>query len=247
MPWRRTRVPYRILVSEVMLQQTSVERVIPKYGPFLKAFPGMRALAESTVEEVLGAWKGLGYNRRALALRNAARTLAEEHGGRLPKAVDELCSLPGIGRATASSVLVFSFNLPLVFIETNIRRVFIHFFFPRSRSVGDSAILPLVEKTLDRKNPREWYYALMDYGAYLRRSVSNPNLRSSSYARQAPFEGSLRQLRGRVLDVMLSLRGADAAGIQRALAREDLRLGRALSELVSEGFLREKNGRYFFR
>ncbi len=247
MPWRRARTPYRILVSEVMLQQTGVRRVLAKYGEFLAAFPSLRALADARVEEVLAIWKGLGYNRRALALREAARWIRDRHAGRIPRTVEELSALPGIGRATASAVIVFSFNIPLAFIETNIRRVFIHFFFPEGRDIADSALLPLVEKTLDRENPREWYYALMDYGASLRSADGNPNTRSAVYTRQSPFQGSLRQLRGRVLDVMLALRRADQRAIRRALPVPDPRLGRALRELVAEGFLREKDGRYFFR
>jgi A/G-specific adenine glycosylase len=247
MPWRKTRRPYRILVSEIMLQQTGVGRVLPKYRQFLKAFPSMRSLAESNVEEVLNVWKGLGYNRRALALRDTARIVQQKHGGRIPRTLDQLSSLPGIGQATASAILVFSFDLPISFIETNIRRVFIHFFFPRTRSVSDSKILPLVEKSMDRKNPREWYYALMDYGTFLRGLGANPNLRSAGYARQAPFEGSLRQLRGRLIEIMLLRRSAEKKDIEKALSEADPRLRKALSQLVAEGFLREKNSRYFFR
>jgi A/G-specific adenine glycosylase len=247
MPWRKTRVPYRILVSEVMLQQTNVPRVLSKYREFLRAFPSFRALARSEVGEVLSVWKGLGYNRRALALREAARIVHETYRGRLPRTVDELASLPGLGRATASSVLVFSFNIPVPFIETNIRRVFIHFFFPRSRNVPDSQLLPLVEKTMDMKNPRDWYYALMDYGAMLLGAGVNPNLRSTVYVRQSPFEGSFRQLRGRVLDVVLALRTATGKEIRAALKEPDRRLGRALGQLVAEGFLSKRGDRYFFR
>jgi len=230
-----------------MLQQTGVARVLPKYREFLRAFPSIRSLAGSSVEEVLSVWKGLGYNRRALALRDAARTTLEKHHGRIPRELNELAALPGVGPATASAVLVFSFDLPIVFIETNIRRVFIHFFFPNAEGVTDAEILPLVRLTLDRKNPREWYYALMDYGAFLRGSGGNANLRSAAYARQSPFEGSLRQLRGRVLDVMLALRSAETQDIQQALPQPDPRLGQALRQLVAEGFLQEKDGRYFFR
>jgi A/G-specific adenine glycosylase len=230
-----------------MLQQTTVSRVLPKYNEFLRAFPSMRALAHSSIEEVLSVWKGLGYNRRALALRNAARIIQQEHGGRMPRTVEELASLPGLGRATASSILVFSFNTPIAFIETNIRRVFIHAFFPRAHKVPDSRIFPFVEKTLDRKNPREWYYALMDYGAWMRGAVENPNRRSAIYTRRSPFEGSLRQLRGRVLNVMLRLSSASANQIERALGKKDSRLATALSQLLSEGFLQEKGGRYSFK
>ena len=230
-----------------MLQQTSVPRVLPKYHEFLKAFPSIRRLASSSVEEVLSVWKGLGYNRRALALREAARGIVEKHGARVPQSTDELARLPGIGPATAASVVVFSFNVPIVFIETNIRRVFINFFFPNESAVTDAEILPLVRSTLDKKNPREWYYALMDYGAFLRGATANPNLRSAAYVRQSRFEGSLRQLRGRVLEVMLALRSARLESILQALPNRDPRLAQALGQLVAEGFLQEKNGRYFFK
>ncbi|HVP19430.1 MAG TPA: A/G-specific adenine glycosylase [Spirochaetia bacterium] len=240
-------IPYRILVSEFMLQQTGVTRVLSKYREFLEAFPSMRALAEASVQDVLAVWKGLGYNRRALALRETARIIRERHRGRIPRTVDELSALPGIGRATASAIIVFSCNIPLVFIETNIRRAYIHAFFPECRNVADSDLLPLVAKTLDRENPREWYYALMDYGASLRNVGGNPNRRSAAYARQSPFEGSLRQLRGQVLEVMLALRGADATQVEQALPKPDKRLNTALGQLVDEGFLRERKGRYFFR
>ncbi len=247
MPWRETRVPYRILVSEFMLQQTGIERVRTKYAAFLHAFPGFRALAAASVEEVLAAWKGLGYNRRALALREAARRIVETHHGRMPRTVETLMELPGIGHATASAVLVYSFNSPLPFIETNIRRVFIHFFFPRGRRVTDAKLMPLVEKTLDKDDPREWYYALMDYGAMLGKTSMNANTRSARYRMQAAFEGSLRQLRGKILAAMLERGPATEAQIARAIGSADERLGRALAQLVDEGFLLRRGRRYSFR
>lgn len=247
MPWRNTRVPYRILVSEVMLQQTSVERVVKKYADFIRAFPGFRALAEASVAEVLAAWKGLGYNRRALGLREAARIITEKHHGRMPRTVEMLTGLPGIGRATASAVLVYSFNSALPFIETNVRRVFIHFFFPRSRGVTDVRLMPLVESTLDRDNPREWCYALMDYGAMLGKAGANANTRSARYRTQPAFEGSVRQLRGKILAVILERGPVTEAQIAREAGGADDRLGRALSQLVGEGFLRRDGRRYSFR
>ena len=178
MPWRSRRSPYRVLVSEVMLQQTGVPRVIPKYLEFIRTFPSLRSLAGASVGEVLAVVEGTRLQQAGprAALRGGHHV--REHSGRMPRTVEELSGLPGLGRATASAFLVFSFNVPLVFIETNIRRVFIHFFFPGSKSVTDSRILPLVEKTLDRAEPREWYYALMDYGAMLGRSGENANRKS---------------------------------------------------------------------
>jgi A/G-specific adenine glycosylase len=168
LPWRRTRDPYHILVSEVMLQQTQVARVLKKYDQFLTAFPTVLSLSGATAAEVLGIWQGLGYNRRALALHQAARTIVSEHQGAVPRSPVELRRLPSIGPATAAAVCVFACDLPLPFIETNIRSAVIHFFFQERASVPDADILPVIELTLDRENPRDWYYALMDYGAWYR-------------------------------------------------------------------------------
>jgi A/G-specific adenine glycosylase len=247
MPWRKTRSAYRILVSEVMLQQTGVDRVTSKYKNFLRAFPGFRSLAGASVKETLAAWKGLGYNRRALALRETARIISKELHGRIPRTVEGLMELPGIGRATASAVLVYRFNVPLPFIETNIRRVFLHFYFPTGRRIKDARIMPLVEKTLDKDNPREWYYALMDYGAMLGKTQENPNRRSAHYKKQAAFAGSLRQLRGRILAALLERGAATALQIGRAIEASDRLRDEAISQLVAEGFLARKGRRYYFR
>jgi A/G-specific adenine glycosylase len=232
-----------------MLQQTSVARVAGQWPAFLLKFPSFRQLAASSVEQVISAWKGLGYNRRALALRESARRITSELHGRLPRTAGELMELPGVGPATAAAVIVYTWNIPLVFIETNIRRVFLHTFFRDQDDVPDGLILPLVEKAVDKENPREWYYALMDYGAWLgaeRSGSGNPNRRSRRYKVQSPFEGSLRQLRGRVLEVILEKKAASMTQIQ-ALLDEDPRLSVALQQLVDEGFLRLGGGRYSFR
>lgn len=145
LPWRRTRDPYAILVSEVMLQQTQVPRVIPKYEEFLASFPTVLDLARATIAEVLCVWQGLGYNRRALALQKAAQSIVTDHSGLVPDSPALLRALPGIGPATAAAVCVFSYDRPLVFIETNIRAAYIHFFFQECVSIPDAAILPLVD------------------------------------------------------------------------------------------------------
>jgi A/G-specific adenine glycosylase len=248
MPWRSNRTPYRVFVSEIMLQQTSVPRVTRQYPAFISAFPSFRQLAAASVEQVMAAWKGLGYNRRALALRQSAMRIISTFHGRMPRTVEELVQLPGVGQATAAAIIVYTFNLPLVFIETNIRRVFLHTFFPDREGVPDSHIVPLVEKTLDRENPRDWYYALMDYGTALgtARGSANPNRKSRAYKVQSRFEGSLRQLRGRILDVILREKAA-SVGRMRRLLDADPRLTEALRQLLDEGFLRHENGRYSFR
>jgi A/G-specific adenine glycosylase len=226
-----------------MLQQTGTSRVLGKYERFLEAFPDLHSLARASLGKILRVWKGLGYNRRALALSRIAKTLEQEHGS-VPKRLEDLLALPGIGKATAASILVFAHNIPLPLIETNVRRVFIHFFFPGAMKVRDSEILPLVEKTLDMKNPRKWYYALMDYGAMLKREMENPNSRSAHYRRQAPFEGSVRQIRGRILDILLKNGSATEAGIFLALDGDPAVTGPVLQRLAVEGFVVRRGSRY---
>ncbi len=248
MPWRSHRSPYRIFVSELMLQQTGISRVMAHYDRFLRAFPSFEALARAPLPELLVVWKGLGYNRRALALRESARIVVERHRGRLPRTLAALLELPGVGPATAGAVLAYAFDQPVGFIETNVRRVFLHFFFPRSSQVSDRSIMPLVERTMDRRRPREWFYALMDYGAMLARATPNPNRRSRSYARQPPFAGSRRQLRGKVLAALLKLGTGTRRQIEAETGGADPRMTEVLASLVAEGFLRTRrqNSRVLF-
>ncbi len=229
-----------------MLQQTGTGRVLPKYPVFVREFPDPATLARAPVREVLRIWKGLGYNRRALFLREAARRMVREHGGRVPRTREELIRLPGVGPATAAAVLVFSRGEPVPFIETNIRRVFLHCFFPGAGAVSDAEILPLVDKTMDRDDPREWFYALMDYGATLKSAEANPNRRSAHYHRQSRFEGSPRQLRGLILSVLLERGAATEAEIAQALERET-EVPQALEGLEKEGFLARTGTRYRLR
>ncbi len=243
-PWRETHDPYRVLVSEIMLQQTQAARVEEKYNRFIIRFPDFHSLAGATLRSVLEEWQGLGYNRRALMLHRLAQQVVKEHGGILPGDRDMLMELPGIGPYTAGAVGAFAFNIPAVFIETNIRRVFLHFFFPGETSVSDSEILPLVEKTADRKDPRSWYYALMDYGAVLKKEVTNPNRRSRHYALQSPFEGSRRQLRAGLLRKVLQNPGSTAAYLARLCSIKTASAREILHELADEGFLVMDKGRY---
>jgi len=244
LPWRKTENPYHIFVSEIMLQQTQVERVIQKYAHFISVFPDFPSLARSALKDVLSAWQGLGYNRRALALVRTAHAIMTEYGGILPYGVDTLVKLPGIGKTTAASMYVFAFNKPAVFIETNIRRVFIHRFFADHDNVNDREILPLVEKTLDRSHPRLWYYALMDYGAMLKKLIQNPNRKSSHYRKQPPFEGSDRQMRGEILRVLLRDAPLSTADIAKTICIARKRLTLTLARLEQEGFIKVHGGTY---
>ena len=187
-PWRKTRDPYKILVSEIMLQQTQAPRVIEKYTSFLQRFPTIEKLARAPRTKVLKEWQGLGYNRRGLALKNTAEIIMSDFKGKIPKDYNALLSLPGVGPATAGDIMAFAWNIPAVVIETNIRTVFLHYFFPEKNSVPDNELLPLITKSLPADNAREWYYALMDYGAMLKKKLPNPSRRSRHYAQQSPFK-----------------------------------------------------------
>jgi A/G-specific adenine glycosylase len=238
-PWRdygAHDLAYRVLVSEVMLQQTQVARVAAKFPAFVGAFPTLAALARAPLSRVLGAWQGLGYNRRAKHLREAALRVVTDHGGELPRDPDLLAALPGIGRNTAAAICVYAFNLPFAFVETNIRTVFIHFFFARRRKVGDRAILALVESTMPRRDPRRWFNALMDYGAMLKEEHGNLSRRSAGHRPQPRFEGSDRQIRGRVLALLLE-RSRGTGAIVKALGLPPDRVGRMLRRLADEGLV----------
>lgn len=244
MPWRETTDPYRILVSEVMLQQTQVGRVVEKFQRFIAAFPDISSLGRASLHEVLSIWQGLGYNRRALALKAIATQVVEEHGGVFPQSLTDLMRLKGVGRSTAGAIMAFAFNNPVVFIETNIRTVFIHHFFADDGPVRDAQILPFIEATLDRKNPRVWYWALMDYGAMLKKNGLDMNGKSFGYQRQSPFHGSSRQIRGRILKVVVSTPGLTEPEIVRGTGFSPECVGEGVERLMAEGFIVCEAGRY---
>ena len=250
LPWRKTKDPYKILVSEMMLQQTQVARVIPKYESWMKKFPNLRMLAKASIKDVLKEWQGLGYNRRALYLKKTAekldlraRSLSEAHkrenpiiSAVFPSDLYELQKFPGIGQSTAGAIMAFAYNQPVVFIETNIRSVFIHHFFPKARKVSDEKIIPLIEKTVDRKNPREWYYALMDYGVYLKSTGANPSRKSKHHTKQLAFKGSNRELRAHILREIISKPCTEKEVIKK-FPKTPHDITKILSSLVTEGFI----------
>ena len=247
LPWRRTHDPYKILLSELMLQQTQVKRVFEKYKEFLRRFPTIQSVARAPLRAILEQWQGLGYNRRALSLKRLAITLVDRYGGRIPRDIEVLKALPGVGAATAGAVCAFAFDKPVVFIETNIRSVFIHFFFRDRGEVKDSEILPLIAQTLDAKRPRQWYYALMDYGASLKERHPNPGRRSAHYTRQSPFEGSLRQVRGMILRTLVKQPGISEPALVKAINRDAVMVRQVLKRLRTEGFIVKKRKRFFIR
>jgi len=236
-PWRSNHSPYSIVVSEIMLQQTQTDRVLKKYEHFLSSFPSFESLAQASLKEVLAAWQGLGYNRRGLALQSIAQIIIREYAGNLPNNPTVLINFPGIGKATASSICAFAFNMPTLFIETNIRTVFIHFFFKDRGDIKDSEIMPLIEASVDFRNPREWYYALMDYGVMLKKSLPNPSRKSAHHTKQSKFEGSDRQIRGMILKILTSQSHCTLDELCSLIPRETERIQKALRELKDEKFI----------
>ena len=273
LPWRRTYDPYAIWISEVMLQQTQVSRVDGRWQRWLEHFPTVDALAAAAPSDVLEEWQGLGYNRRALAVHRAAQAISEA-GGVFPQDQKELVKLPGIGPATAAGIRAFAFNLHGVYLETNVRTVFLHELYPQVEGVPDSELIPLVELTCpasvstiagtDTANavtaeltPRSWYYALLDYGAYLKKTIPNPSRRSKSHVKQSRFEGSHRQKRAELLRVLLTHKdegGAEFETLHQELCQIEVHAGREtldeqvtlglLEELAKEGFC-QKNDEYW--
>ncbi len=251
LPWRYIDDPFAVLVSEVMLQQTQVARVEGYWRRFLDAFPTIDALASAAVSDVLVMWQGLGYNRRALALKRTADWCSENRAGTLPETYDELLALPGIGPATAAGVMAFAHNQPSCYVETNVRTVFLHELFPAAEQVRDRELEPFVRDAATcafaQVDPRTWYYALLDVGAYLKTVTVNPSRRSAHYARQKAFEGSHRQKRSLVLQQVLAHdKGITLDGVFKRLYEAETAAGRdgvardeflaIVDELCREGF-----------
>lgn len=241
MPWRQDTRGYAVLVSELMLQQTQVARVVPKFAAFVARFPDERALAQASLGEVLALWQGLGYNRRAKFLWEAAKMIVEEFTGNFPATEAELVRLPGVGKNTAGAILAYAFNQPSVFVETNIRTVYMHHFFAGQEVVSDAEIMQKVATTLDRERPREFYWAVMDYGAALKATGVRTNARVKGYIKQGRLEGSVRQVRGRIIAV-LTEHGALGDEELRQVMRADERYARAMTGLKKDGLIAETDG-----
>lgn len=259
LPWRNLDDAFSVLVSEVMLQQTQVVRVMDYWPRFMRRFPTIDALAAAASYDVLALWQGLGYNRRALGLKRTADVCAAQWQGRLPSTVDELVRLPGVGPATAAGVVAFAYNEPAVYVETNVRTVFLHELFPEREGVTDKELAPYVRDAGGAAarvgvSPRVWNYALLDYGAHLKARHPNPSRRSAHYARQGAFAGSHREKRSYVLQCVLARpEGIERVEVKSALDEHERQSGRdglddeafeaIVDELRAEGFFRLSGGR----
>jgi A/G-specific adenine glycosylase len=237
--WRHVDNPYFVLVSEIMLQQTQTQRVITKYEKFIAAFPNFESLAAASLRDVLLVWQGLGYYRRARFLYQLAHIVVNDHGGVLPQDPKILQTLPGIGPNTAGSMCAFAFNKPVIFIETNIRTVFIDSFFRDQESVNDKELLPLIASTVDHDNPREWYYALMDYGVFLKSRKINPSRKSAHYNKQSKFDGSDRQIRAKIVKFITEHENVSHHDVLSMVDGDVKRVEKIIDKLVAEDFIKK--------
>lgn len=251
-PWRSPEPdPYAVLVSEVMLQQTQAPRVAPIFEAFMASFPDVRALSSAARAEVLRAWAGLGYHRRALALREAARAIVREHGGEVPREVDALRALPGVGPYTAAAVASIAFGVPVAAVDTNVRRITARVVHGAEADEIPHARLQVdADAMVDPASPGEWNQALMDLGRFVCRPMPRcdecplrPACRFArggrephpSGRRQAPFEGSVRQARGRVLAALRDHGGASVQELASTTRMPVGRISRAASDLAIDG------------
>jgi A/G-specific adenine glycosylase len=244
LPWRKTHDPYKILVSEMMLQQTQVERVIPYYTAWIRRYPNAKILAAASLADVLRSWQGLGYNRRAKFLHAASVEIVEKYSGKIPQDAAVLESIWGIGAYTSRAVMTFAFNHDAVFIETNIRTAVIHHFYNDKDDVTDEEIAQVLKRVLPRGRAREWYSALMDYGAHLKRSGVRINARSKTYTKQAAFKGSSREIRGAILRTLSQKRSTTSALASLFPEKRAEEVAGQLERLTKEGLI-QKQGAYY--
>lgn len=239
--WRNTSDPYAIVVSEIMLQQTQVKRVITKFDEWMSVFPDWNTLNKASLQNILQVWQGMGYNRRAKALRDIAQLVMNNHDGKLPRDPNILKTFPWIGPHTAGSICAFAFNMPTVFIETNVRTVYLYHFFKNKAGISDKQLEPIVTQTVYKKNPRIWYNALMDYGTKIKTEHPNPNRNSKHYTKQSKFEGSNRQIRGTILK-HLTQSPHTTHSLSKKITPDKSRLYTIIKKLLKDGMI-SKQGR----
>jgi A/G-specific adenine glycosylase len=239
MPWRDDPSFYHVLVSEIMLQQTQVTRALVKFAEFMEAFPTVEALAEATLADVLRVWSGLGYNRRAKFLWQAAQQVVANGQ---PHSAKDLERLAGVGKNTAGAIMNYVYEVATPFIETNIRTVYIYHFFADSVEVSDKELYELVTATMDTEQPRQWFWALMDYGAYLKSTRGALLSQSKHYKRQSPLKGSVREVRGQIVRQLTKspMQEADL----RSVINADGRFEAALAGLINDGLVQVDNTAY---
>ena len=241
LPFRMINNPYLVTVSEIMLQQTQVDRVIPKYENWIKQFPDWKTLSKSSNKSILTYWSGLGYNRRALYLKEIAQIIVKNHNGKMPPDIKTLQSFPGIGKYTSHAILIFAFDKRVAAVDTNIRKVLLHEFnLPPETSEKD--IQSLADLVLPKTKIKEWHYALMDYAKTLPQDV---HIKYQTKYKQSKFEGSLRQIRGEIIRQLTKNRFTTIQQISAILKRNDVDIQKAITTLVNENMIQVKNKKIY--
>ena len=240
LPWRNTTDPYKILISELMLQQTQVSRVINYYDKWIKQWPTIDLLAQASRKDVLKAWMGLGYNTRGINLHRSAQKIVNDYNGDLLETMKNYKEIPGIGKYTSRAVQIFSTNADIVTVDTNIRRILISEFH-LSEDVTDKELWQLAEQTLPTGRSREWHNALMDYGALF---LTAKKTGIQPKTKQSRFEGSDRQIRAQILRQLME-KTVSLSELQKIFEIEQNRLQQILDKMVKENIIfRDNNGFY---
>lgn len=238
-PWRETTDPYLIMVSEIMLQQTQASQVSSKYSEFVEKFPTAKKLAIASKADILTIWSGLGYNRRALWLQEAARTISEL--GDFPQTPEELIKLKGIGAYAARSILIFAFNFDIATVDTNIRRILIAENFAYEET-SEKQLFEIATELLPLGKSRDWHNALMDYGATF---LTSRKAGISPTSKHICFKGSDREKRGQILKFVLENKEASISDLRKLLRTNKAHLDAILEKMIKEGLLTKTEGNYY--
>lgn len=241
LPFRMIDDSYKVTVSEIMLQQTQVDRVIPKYNNWIHKFPNWQSLAQASNKEILTYWSGLGYNRRAIYLKNIAQILVEEYNGKMPEDINTLQSFPGIGKYTSYAILIFAFGKRLATVDTNIRKVLLHEF-NLSADISDKEIQTLAEIVLPQTKIKEWHYALMDYAKTLPKEI---HIKYQTKYKQSKFEGSIRQIRGEIIRQLTKNKFVTINEISINLKRTENDIKKAIETLQYENIITLKKNKIY--
>lgn len=255
MEWRDTKNPYRILVSEIMLQQTQVARVKEKYAEFVKKFPTVQILANAPLGDVLRAWSGLGYNRRAKYLHHCAKEVVEKHQGKFPSSYEELVKLPGIGRSTAGALLAFAFDEDTPMIDTNIRRILVRTFFNGKNVPSDKELYAFASSLIPKGKGRVWNYAMLDLGATTCTArnhaddcpINTLHGKVSDFVYKKPqkkFAGSERFYRGKLLKHLAQQTSLTSAQVAKVLADYPHDRAVLLKKMAGEGMIVKRKAHY---
>ncbi len=237
-PWRETTEPYAILVSELMLQQTQAPRVVEKFNQFVEVFPDLESLAKAQKFEILQLWSGLGYNRRAIWLQEAAQMIIERK--EFPNTPEELQKMKGIGKYSAHSILIFAFNYDLATVDTNIRRILVAEKFAEEKT-SERDLWEIAKKLVPKGRSRDWHNALMDYGS-IELTVAKTGIKPLT--KQGKFKGSDREYRGKILKLLLESKKITINQMITVLNLQEVKLESILQKMVKENLIKKK-GKYY--